>query len=179
MKSLNSRIRWRIDPWEFVLNISKWVGIVLVIVMATMVATSTIGRYAFGRPLYGVDTYSGYMLLIICVYGAAYLLNQGGHPKVEYIVSKLPPKAAVWIQVVTDFASIVLTALIIFVTIKLSRMAIASGIREMATDLPIAPFQLAMVIGFMLVGIEFVRQFRLSLKGALEKQLAHEPQREC
>lgn len=156
--------------WMIVTDISKWLGMALVIVMAASVAVGTLGRYLFNRPIFGIDEYAGYMLMMIALLGATYYLRLGGHPRVDILLNRLPPRVAAWVNAFDDAISVVVVGLMFLTAVSIAQVSLVTGIKDMATETPLAPFQIMMVIGLALLGLEFIHQLTLSFKQASRKK---------
>jgi len=61
-------------------------------VLFLLTATDVILRYLFNCPMSGVYELTGYLLLAIICLSIAYLQGKRGHIALEFLVSRLPPK---------------------------------------------------------------------------------------
>ena len=65
-----------------------------------------VGRAVWSRPIPGSMELSSYMLSIFVLLGIAYTHQVGGHVRVTMLVSRIPVKAAIVLQVLTTLLSL-------------------------------------------------------------------------
>ena len=143
----------------------------VVFIMVIMVATGAIMRYGFDRPLPFPDEYSGYMLVLITLVGAGYVLRERGHINVDIVIRMLPPRVAGWLTVVTDLASLLCVIVLILQTVNVVSISFATGRESIMGSMrtPLGPVQLLMPIGLVLLAIEFLRVLSRSIRSACQK----------
>ena len=64
----------------------------LVPIMMMLVVVDVFMRYVLHRPLMVSDEFSAYMLVALSFLGLAYTWRQGGHVRIEIVVSRLSPR---------------------------------------------------------------------------------------
>ena len=128
-----------------------------VITMVFLIAAGVIARYVFNSPFLFVEEYSGYLFVLVVCWGLAFTLKDGGHIKVELVVSRLPARIVKWLELA---AYVMATAYTIMFTVQLLGMARRSFALNAyaygAMHTPLGPAQLIMVIGVGALALEFV-----------------------
>jgi TRAP-type C4-dicarboxylate transport system permease small subunit len=128
-----------------------------VIAMVFLIAAGVIARYVFNSPFLFVEEYSGYLFVLVVCWGLAFTLKDGGHIKVELVVSRLPARIVTWLELA---AYVMATGYTIMFTAQLLRMARRSfelnAYAYGAMHTPLGPAQLIMVIGVGALALEFV-----------------------
>jgi len=86
-----------------------------VILTYTIVAISydVFSRYLLNRPLLWVFETGEYALLYITYLGAAWVMRDDKHIKVDVVLNRLPPKVKLWVSIIT---SIIVAASLLLVT---------------------------------------------------------------
>ncbi len=134
----------------------------LVPLMMMLVVVDVFMRYVLHRPLMVSDEISAYMLVALSFLGLGYTWRQGGHVRIEVLVTRLPARL---------YARLRLTALIlIFIfMVELDRVAYKMIVYALQINLrsstwlmfPLFWPQLTVFIGFVLltflVGIDIIR----------------------
>ena len=78
--------------FDWLLNsLSFLTGAIIFIVMMT-VCLNVLMRYAFNRPIMGVEEITEYLLLLITFIGSAWLLREEGHVGVDILMVRLSPR---------------------------------------------------------------------------------------
>src|SRR5690606_10480589 len=78
------------------LNLDKWIGNFLVVLMSLMVINVTwqvVSRYVFQSPSSFTDELSRYMLIWVGMLGAAYVAGKNEHLAIDILLTKLKGKA--------------------------------------------------------------------------------------
>ncbi len=130
--------------------LSEW----LVLAMALLVFIEVLSRYVLHRPLMVGDEFSAYMFVAIAFLGAAYTWRDRGHVRVTALVSRLPPKVASRLRLVS--MSLVLIFVIglcqasYFFLVDSFELHMASSTRF---RFPLQGPHMTMAIGFTLLAI--------------------------
>ncbi len=72
----------------------------LVPIMMMLVVVDVFMRYVMHRPLMVSDEFSAYMLVALSFLGLAYTWRQGGHVRIEILVSRLSPPVYAWVRLI-------------------------------------------------------------------------------
>jgi TRAP-type C4-dicarboxylate transport system permease small subunit len=84
----------------------SFVGMFFLIPMMLLTTGEVVGRAVWSRPIPGSMELSSYMLSIFVLLGIAYTHQVGGHVRVTMLVSRIPVKAALVLQVLTTLLSL-------------------------------------------------------------------------
>ena len=84
----------------------SYVGMFFLIPMMLLTTGEVVGRAIWSRPIPGSMELSSYMLAIFVLLGIAYTHQVGGQVRVTMLVSRIPEKAALVLQVLTTLLSL-------------------------------------------------------------------------
>ena len=85
---------------ERIADIGGYISGWLVPLMMILVAVEVFMRYILYQPLMVADEFSAYMLVALSYLGLAYTWKQGGHVRINLLVSRLPARTASWIRLI-------------------------------------------------------------------------------
>ena len=134
----------------------------LVPLMMMLVVVDVFMRYVLHRPLMVSDELSAYMLVALSFLGLAYTWRQGGHVRIEVMVSRFPEGLYAWVRLI----GLILTFIFM---IELDRAAYKMIVYALKINLrsstwlmfPLFWPQLTVFIGFVLltflIGIDIIR----------------------
>ena len=134
----------------------------LVPLMMMLVVVDVFMRYVLHRPLMVSDEFSAYMLVALSFLGLAYTWRQGGHVRIEVMVSRFPEGLYAWVRLI----GLILTFIFM---IELDRAAYKMIVYALKINLrsstwlmfPLFWPQLTVFIGFVLltflIGIDIIR----------------------
>jgi TRAP-type C4-dicarboxylate transport system permease small subunit len=131
----------------------SFMGMALLIPMMLLTAADVIGRAVWARPIPGAVEMSSYMLAVFILLGAAYTQQVKGHVRVGMIVSRLPERAGVLLDMAT-------TLLSLFIISILAWQGWVVGMEERTVSdmlrIPQYPFRLLVAGAAFLLGLELV-----------------------
>lgn len=137
------------------------VGMVLLIPMMLLTAGDIIGRAVWARPIPGAVELSSYMLAVFILLGVAYTHQVKGHVRVSMLVSRLPERAGLLLDVVT-------TLLSLFIISILAWQGWVVGIEERTVSdmlrVPQLPFRLLVSVAGALLCLELLIDLADSLR---------------
>lgn len=79
-----------------------WLAGGLMVLAILMVCLDVVMRYFFSNPIGGVLQFSEYVLLYIPFLGAAYVLKDDGHIKIDIVLNRLSPRVQAALNLVTS-----------------------------------------------------------------------------
>jgi TRAP-type C4-dicarboxylate transport system permease small subunit len=82
---------------NFLGKLSGW----MVAIMMVLVAFEVFMRYVLNKPPLIADEFAAYLLVAVSYLGIAYTFMEGGHVRITFLVSKVPPKVAKWLRLFT------------------------------------------------------------------------------
>lgn len=129
---------------------------IAVFMLMLLVGADVVGRYIFGRPVYGAFEVSEAFLSFVVFLGLAYTQHMKGHIKIEMVVQRLPARA----RAMADFLSHVIgLALFLIIFSETLRFAVHSfRIGEQSTGMatvPIWPARFTVPVGSFLLALQF------------------------
>jgi len=86
---------------ESVANLGGYFSGWLVFLMMLLVAFEVFMRYVLHQPPMLADEFSAYMLVALSYIGLSYTWRQKQHVRITILVSRLPPRVASWIRLIT------------------------------------------------------------------------------
>jgi len=100
---------------EHLSDVSGWLGGSFIVIMIPLISYEVFMRYVFNKAPMVADEFSAY-LLVACVFiGLAYTMKEGGHIRVEVVISRIRPQAAKWLRLITLLVALGVTV-ILFIT---------------------------------------------------------------
>jgi TRAP-type C4-dicarboxylate transport system permease small subunit len=134
---------------------------VLLIPMMLLTASDIIGRAVWARPIPGAVELSSYMLAVFILLGVAYTHQVKGHVRVTMLVSRLPERAGLLLDVIT-------TLLSLFMISILAWQGWVVGIEERTVSdmlrIPQLPFRLLVSVAGLLLCLELLIDLADSLR---------------
>jgi TRAP-type C4-dicarboxylate transport system permease small subunit len=139
----------------------SYIGMILLIPMMLLTSAEVVGRAVWSRPIPGSMELSSYMLAIFILLGIAYTHQVRGHVRVTMLVSRLPDKWAIVLDVIT-------TLLSLFIIAVMTWQGWVVGIEERTVSdmlrVPQFPFRLLVSLGGLLLFLELLLELGDNLK---------------
>jgi TRAP-type C4-dicarboxylate transport system permease small subunit len=139
----------------------SYIGMILLIPMMLLTSAEVVGRAVWSRPIPGSMELSSYMLAIFILLGIAYTHQVRGHVRVTMLVSRLPDKWAIVLDVIT-------TLLSLFIIAVMTWQGWVVGIEERTVSdmlrVPQFPFRLLVSLGGLLLFLELLLDLWDNLK---------------
>jgi TRAP-type C4-dicarboxylate transport system permease small subunit len=160
--------------------VSVWVGKVggysAIILIIGLMFFEVIMRRVFHRPTtFTLETVLILQAMFVAT-SAAFILRSEGHVSVTFVTDRLSENLRHWFLCVTSLVSVAFCALI---CIELWNSAVWNLRTHLATDVmlfPIAPFQFALIAGFVLLGLQFIvrsyEQYKMTDRGSRGKDVS-------
>ncbi len=131
----------------------SYVSMFMVLPMMALTSAEVVGRAVWSRPIPGTMELSSYLMAVFVLCGLAYTQQVKGHVRVEMLVSKLPPRPAAVIEVVT-------TLLSLFIIGVLAWQGWVNGIEERAVSdmlrVPQWPFKVLVAVAAAFLFLELL-----------------------
>jgi TRAP-type C4-dicarboxylate transport system permease small subunit len=129
------------------------VGMTLLIPLMLLTTGDIIGRKFFSKTIPGTFELSEYILAVFILLGAAYTQQVKGHVGVDFVTSKLAPRARILCEIITTLLSLFIIGIVIW-------MGFFEGIREKTVSdmlrIPQYPFRLLVSVGGFLLWLELL-----------------------
>lgn len=140
------------------------VGTMAVTLMAILIGIEVIARQAFNAPF--IDTVLiGRMSLIFIIYlGMGWVMRENRHIAADFVVVRLPPRVRMMVEGTAMLVALVAIGVITIETASFAFYALQTGEQVLGRyTTPAFPFQIAITIGFALLGLEVVRSIVLRM----------------
>jgi TRAP-type C4-dicarboxylate transport system permease small subunit len=139
----------------------SYIGMILLIPMMLLTSAEVVGRAVWSRPIPGSMELSSYMLAIFILLGIAYTHQVRGHVRVTMLISRLPAKWTIALDVIT-------TLLSLFIIAVMTWQGWVVGIEERTVSdmlrVPQFPFRLLVSLGGLLLFLELLLDLWDNLK---------------
>ncbi len=129
------------------------VGMSFIIPLMLLTTGDIIGRKFFSKTIPGTFEISEYILAIFILLGAAYTQQVKGHVGVDFLTSRLSPRARIACEILTTLLSMFIIAIVVW-------QGWAEGIIERAVSdqlrIPQYPFRVLVAVGGFLLWLELL-----------------------
>ena len=145
--------------FDRLLDILMVLAIVLLIFGWLSVCFEVIMRYFVGQPQIWVIETVEYILLYTCFLGAAWLLREEGHVRVDVLLNRLNPRNQALLNIITSGIATILWLLLAWYTGGYTWKAFKMGLyTSTILEAPKGPLYSIMPIGSFLLFIQFSRR---------------------
>ena len=140
---------------------------ILVVYTFSSVCLEVVLRYFFNRPQVWVIETAEYALLFITFLGAAWVLRNEGHVRVDLLINQLRPGAQTAINTVTSIVSAAVCLILTWYTGQLAFDHLQRGVvSEKMLSFPKGVLLAVIPVGCFLLFIQFVRRTHRYLKSS-------------
>ena len=131
-----------------------------------------ITRYFLHRPpIWGVE-YCEYTLFLLGFFGTTWVLKKRAHINVTIVVEQLRPRARTYCDLFASLMGIVVSFIIFYFASKTTLDNYLTGVRVVKTlSIQKWPFLFFIALGYLLLLVEFIRQFSDHLKSLVRKEV--------
>lgn len=133
-------------------------AMIILFLLMLLGATEVIGRYIFNRPIAAVLELSQIMQATMIFLAWAYTTAAGSQVRVELIIRRLSPRLQAIVELVIRLLGTALFGLIAWQAAKKALYYWASNMQVDVLFIPLAPFQLLLSIGAILLCLELIAQ---------------------
>ena len=130
-----------------------YVGIAALILMMLVTVSDVFLRYVFNRPILGSIEIVKFLLIIVAFLAIPYCALEDGHVKMDFAVSRLPPRGQTVIEIVGYIFCLVLTitmtCLYIPEAIEMRRV----GERSIVLGIPAYPLYLIIFVACLMLSL--------------------------
>jgi TRAP-type C4-dicarboxylate transport system permease small subunit len=139
----------------------SYIGMILLIPMMLLTSAEVVGRAVWSRPIPGTMELSSYMLAIFILLGIAYTHQVRGHVRVTMLVSRLPRKWGIALDVITTLLSLFIIAVMTWQgwVVGMEQRTVSDMLR-----VPQFPFRLLVSLGGLLLFLELLLDLWDNLK---------------
>ena len=130
-----------------------------------------VARYFFQRPTVWSVEFCEYMLFLLAFLGTTWVLKKKAHINVTILVERLKPRPKTYCQLFSSFMGILVSLIILWFSLETSFENYVVGVKIVKTyALPKWIFLSFISFGYLLLFIEFIRQFSGHLRSLLLKK---------
>ena len=130
-----------------------------VIFLMLCVSLNVIMRYAFNRPIVGVEDITEHLLLFVTFLGTAWVLRKEGHVAIDFLVIRWSPRTQAFCKIITSLLGIVICTTLTLYGLKVTLAYFQSkAYFSSVLQFPKAPIFVVIPIGSFLLLIQFVRR---------------------
>ena len=144
------------------------VGMFLLIPMMLLTAGDVIGRAVWARPIPGAVELSSYMLAVFILLGVAYTHQVKGHVRVTMLVSRLPERAGLIMDVMTILLSLFILSILAWQgwVVGMEERTVSDMLR-----IPQRPFRLLVSIAGIFICLELLIDLSASVRKLVRGKL--------
>jgi TRAP-type C4-dicarboxylate transport system permease small subunit len=144
----------------------SYLGMILLIPMMLITAADVVGRAVWSRPIYGTVELSSYMLAVFILLGVAYTHQVKGHVRVSMLLTRLPRRMGLSLDVITTLLSLFVVALLVWQgwVVGMEERAVSDMLR-----VPQRPFKLLVAVGAFLLWLELLIDLVTTVKQLLRR----------
>jgi C4-dicarboxylate transporter DctQ subunit len=154
----NGKIRKK--GFDFSIELLAYLAEIILFSIAVIVTITAVVRYLGLRPPIWVHQWTEYGLLWFTFLGAAWLLREGGHIRIDTLISKLNQNRFRKVEIIDDILGFSVSAIIFWFGTLHSIDLYQRGIMEVkGTTVPKFPLFLIIPLGGLALSIQFGRQF--------------------
>ena len=144
---------------------------VLLLLATLFVSYAAVARYLHFRPPVWVLQFTEYALLWIPFLGAAWLLREGGHIRIDTIVSRLNARSRRKLEIIDNILGFIVSVVIFWFGTLHAIDLYQRGIMDVkGISVPAFPLFLIIPIGGLTLSIQFGRDFYKQLRSKLETE---------
>lgn len=137
----------------------SYVGAATLFLMMILVTIDVLGRYLFNCPILGVYEVTELSMVILVYSFLAHTQSRKAHIVVDELIlfGHMPERVRFFINILNHSAYLVMMLLFAWTGVKRALEFIDVGQTSMNLKLPYAPFTLFLVLGCLVMGIEYLR----------------------
>ena len=152
--------KMRKNGFDFIIEFLAYLAGIILLVITFAVTGSALVRYlGFRAPIWTLQ-YTEYGLLWFTFLGAAWLLREGGHIRIDTVISRLFAKNRRKVEIIDDILGFVVSIIIFWFGTLHTIDLYQRGIMEVkGVIVPKFPFFLIIPLGGLTLSIQFVRNF--------------------
>jgi TRAP-type C4-dicarboxylate transport system permease small subunit len=142
-----------------------------IFIMMGIECYEVVSRYFFQRPTTWSVEFCEYMLFLLAFLGTTWVLKKRAHINVTILLERLRPRTQIYCNLFSSFMGILISLIIFWFSLKTSVENYVVGVKVVKTyALPKWIFLSFISLGYLLLLIEFVRQFFGHLKSLRLKE---------
>ncbi len=152
---------WLANAQKRVRRLTYYVSGISMFMLIPMMLLSTfdvISRTVFNKPVRGTVETSSFMLVVVIVLGLAYTQQVKGHPNVTVVISRLPRRISLFVEIITNLLCLGIVGIVVWQGWVVARGDIGRIVSDVLR-IPQFPFRLLVPLGGALLFLEFLIDF--------------------
>ncbi len=157
--------------FDGLINVMAVIAGIFIVTQILVECYEVIARYFLRRPpIWGVE-YCEYTLFLLAFFGTTWVLKKKAHINVTIVVERLKPRSQTYCHLFASLMGILISLIIFWFASKTTYENYLTGVRVVKTlSIQKWPFLSFIAFGYLLLFIEFVRQFSGYLKSLVVKE---------
>jgi len=135
------------------------VGATALVIMMFMTGVDVTGRYLFNFPVPGSMELQMYLMAVVVGLALAYCALHKGHVRVELVISRLPRRAQLAMNIIASFVFLCLFIVITWRTVHRAQAMIAAQEESIYWGIPVSPFLLTVTVGCAVLCLVLLKDF--------------------
>jgi TRAP-type C4-dicarboxylate transport system permease small subunit len=164
-------IRW-LDHFEKVMTLTSRIlnniGMAFLLLLMLLITTDVLLRTILNQPIRGANELAEFMMIIAVYLAVAYAQRMKAHVAIDLLYSRFPKRAKMIVDCFIYLLSLIICSLIAWQAfVNMKRLL---GIHRVSDvlNLPVAPFQLVLAIGFIIFCLVLLFDFLDSLRKVIK-----------
>ena len=158
--------------FDRLIGIMAFIAGTFIFIMMIIECFEIVSRYFFKRPTVWSVEFCEYMLFLLAFLGTTWVLKERAHISVTILVERLRPRSKLYCHVFSSLMGILISLVIIWFSIKTSVESYVTGVKIVKTyALPKWIFLSFISLGYLLLLIEFIRQFFDGLRSLIKERV--------
>ena len=152
------------SPLDLLFDVLAYIGQGLLALVVVIKFCDIILRYFFRAPLAWDVEVAEYILLLVTVLGAAWLLRDEGHVSVELLMGQLSERGRTYLRLIHAGVGAFVSVIVFLSALLATAFAQRDGLQIIKVfTVDKFYFLLVIAVGYLLLLAEFLRQFRRHL----------------
>lgn len=158
--------------FDHLINVLAFIAGTFIFIMMWIECYEIVARYFFKRPTVWSVEFCEYMLFLLAFLGTTWVLKNRAHISVNILVERLKPRNKTYCDLFSSFMGILISLIILWFSLKTSYENYVVGVKVVKTyALPKWIFLSFISFGYLLLFVEFIRQFSGHLRSLLLKKV--------
>jgi len=142
-----------------IISISRWfnyIGMIFLVFLMLLITFDVIFRYTMNRPIRGANELSELVMVLAVFLAIAYTQYMKSHIKVDILYIKFPQKVQDSASIFINLLCLGVCVLIVYQSIQYQILLWDINRASLILKIPIAPFQLVLILGFTMFSLVFL-----------------------
>ena len=151
--------------FEKIIDAMAFLAGIMLVALVLIVCIEIGARYFFHRPQVWTVEVCEYLLFSIAFLGAPWLLKVGGHVNVDIFTTQFSQRKQQYLALFSTAVGAVVSLIICLTAVKVAYHSFLDGVLLTKTmSIPQYPFILLIALGYLMLLLEFIRQFSARIR---------------